>query len=152
MSKYLKLGEGRHTFHSMSTGFNLVNKQVKKVIDNADKSHKEISEGLKTGHIVWASEAEYNEYQKLHASPTGETSAAAPKPEKPSKSKTPKKPEPDLEPEEDDEDEDEDDELTKSEMIDALKVSDKVAADQKSKLTKLPDEELKKLYNQVFSK
>jgi hypothetical protein len=162
---YLKIGnEKAHSFYDQKTKVSIANHQVVEVPFSILKEAG-IKRGLSTLHITQATEAEYNAYvsEQANHGEKVEMQALVKEERKKLKQKRALKiaketisAESDSVGDEDDEEEDtidedfdDEDELTKSEMIDAIKDSDNITADEKKGLAKKSLEDLKALYEKT---
>lgn len=157
MAKYLKLGEKAQTFFDPITGVHVNNWQVIKIENHQDLNKPSLKKAITTGHLVLATEAEfeaankkYRHHKELSVKRAGKviktTEVLVPNTE--AGSEQPNLDNPDLE-DEDDADDFNIDEASKSELIDALKEEDSLTDAQKKGLTKLTLEQLRELYKQV---
>lgn len=178
MAKYLKLNPNKpnvHTFWDSTTQLGISNKQVAKVKSHALKLPA-IAKALQSGHLVESTQAEYNAAKELHADQAAESQKnlkvpvtailqgvaipAAPPTAVPKADENEDDGQDDDTDEDDDdqdddtdgEDDDEDEEMTKSELIDAIKESPLVKDADKKGLAKMGVDKLQSLYDTIKPK
>lgn len=172
MAKYLKLGDGANTFHDPTTGVNLSNKQVIRILNDLDIQKPSLRKAMREGHLVKATKDEWEEYKAENAQQVEEsqknlkvvktvttTSVASASPSRVAAAGNFV----DEDSDEDDEDADDDDttqvnldeedeDLTKSQLIDKLKESTLIKEEEKKSLTKATIDQLRGLWKSVKPK
>lgn len=156
MAKYLKLGIRAQTFHDSATGVNINNKQVIRIKNDKDLEYPSLQKALREGHIVISTFEEWEAYRTLYAkqvkdglknikvktvttTTTGSTAGV--------NTGTDEDEDEDVDFKADGESEDE--ELSKSEMIDAIKEHGNLSKAEKKDLVNKTEEELKELWKSV---
>lgn len=162
MAKYLKLGDGAHTFYDPSTGVGLSNKQVIRLQKDSDINKPGIKAALRTGHLVMATKEDWEASKKLH----GEQAEESKKNLKVITKTTvttmggnatsePSLHTPDAEDggegieDEDDGDEENEDDLSKSDLIDKIKEHGSLNKQEKKDLLTKTEEELRDIWNSL---
>lgn len=164
MVKYLKLGDGAHTFHDPVTGVNLSNKQVIRLQNDLDLRKPSLAAALRTGHLIVTTREEWEASKKLHGDQAEESQKNLKIVTKTttttiggnsSKEPSPHTPTVDVDEDGDDEnpedmDQDDDgDELTKSDLIDLIKEHGSLNKAEKKALLKKSEAELTELWNSI---
>lgn len=159
MAKYLKLGvKAKHggSFTDSSTEINIAGEQVVKVHPK-HLSESQVQERLQGGHIVEATEAEYNAYQAKVSKLNAKDESKKDDLKKLASSQADEDVDDTDDEDFDDKDEDDDDEddedspaRTKASMVNDLRASPAIDEKQKEKLDSMKVDKLMKLHDKVI--
>lgn len=155
MAKYIKLGEKAQSgsFYCPVLKLSLSPGQVIEAPKPGLAAQSSIyKDALKNLHVVPATEEEYDEYMESREAELSEESKKVKTTKKKVKPVVEEEEDEEEETEEEEEEEEDEDELTKSEMIAALREVTELDENLKKNLNKLGDKKLLELYNTHITK